>query len=58
MNIDAFSFAETTVKESGIMILPSTVYDFDNKHFRIGFGRENLPEVLEKFERYLEQKKF
>ena len=58
MDIDAYTFAENTEKESGIMILPSNVYDFDNKHFRIGYGRENMPEALEKFDNYLQTKKF
>lgn len=58
IDIDAYTFAENTVNESGIMILPSNVYDFDNKHFRIGYGRENMPEALEKFDHYLQTKKF
>lgn len=34
--------------EVNIMLLPSTVYDCDDRHFKLGFGRENLPEALEK----------
>lgn len=52
----SFDFCEDVVKEAGIMILPSTVYDYDDKHFRIGFGRENVPEALEQFEKYIGQK--
>lgn len=50
---DSFYFCEKLVKDAGIMLLPSTVYDYGNKHFRIGFGRKNMPEVLEKFEKYI-----
>jgi hypothetical protein len=32
------------VREAEIMLLPSTVYDYDDQHVRVGFGRENLPE--------------
>lgn len=49
----SLEFCQRVVKEAGIMILPSTVYDFDDKHFRVGFGRENMPEALNKFEEYL-----
>jgi len=35
------------------MVLPSTVYGYDDKHFRVGFGRENMPEALAEFEKYL-----
>lgn len=50
---DSLQFCEKTVKETGIMLLPSSVYDYDNKHIRIGFGRKNMPEVLTKFDEYL-----
>ena len=49
----SLKFCQKVVKEAGIMILPSTVYDFGDKHFRIGFGRENMPEVIGKFEEFL-----
>lgn len=52
-DIKASEFCLKVVNEAGIMVLPSTVYDYDNKHFRIGFGRENLPEALQKFDEYL-----
>ncbi|OGG30035.1 aspartate aminotransferase [Candidatus Gottesmanbacteria bacterium RIFCSPLOWO2_01_FULL_49_10] len=52
---EASSFCGRVVKETGIMLLPSTVYDYDNYHFRIGFGRENMPEALEKFEDYIKK---
>lgn len=50
------AFCQKVVQEAGIMLLPSTVYDYDDKHFRIGFGRENMPEALKKFEEYLTKK--
>lgn len=50
---NSFDFCQRIVNEAGIMLLPSSVYDYGNHHFRIGFGRENMPEVLERFEEYL-----
>ena len=54
-DVDSLEFCQEVVKEANIMLLPSTVYDYDNKHFRLGFGRENMPEALEKFEKYLKK---
>jgi aspartate/methionine/tyrosine aminotransferase len=52
-DVDALDFCQKLVKESNIMLLPSTVYDFDRSHFRLGLGRENMPEALEKLREYL-----
>ncbi len=41
-------------KHKGVLLLPSTKYDFDDKHFRIGFGRKNMPKGLKIFEEYLQ----
>lgn len=49
----SWDFAQRMVTQAGIMVLPSRVYDFGDQHFRIGFGRQNLPEVLAKFEQAL-----
>lgn len=55
INMSSYDFCEQVIKDTGIMILPSTVYDFDDKHIRIGFGRKNMPEVLKVFEEYLKK---
>lgn len=52
-NSDIEKLCIDLVEKQGVFLLPSTVYDFGNKHFRIGFGRENMPMCLEKFEEYL-----
>ena len=49
----AMAFCQKLVNEAGIMLLPSTVYDYDDAHVRVGFGRENLPEGLAAFKEYL-----
>lgn len=54
--MNASDFCQNVIKEANIMLLPSTIYDYDNKHFRLGFGRENMPETLEKFREYLIKK--
>ena len=50
----SFDFCEDVIKNTEVMILPSTVYDYDDRHFRIGFGRENMPEALARFEEYIQ----
>ncbi|MEL7571247.1 MAG: aminotransferase, partial [Eubacteriaceae bacterium] len=52
-NLNSRDFCQKAVTESGIMLLPSTVYNYDLSHFRLGFGRENFPEALIKFREYL-----
>jgi aspartate/methionine/tyrosine aminotransferase len=52
-DLNTLDFCQKIVNEANIMILPSTVYDYDDKHFRFGFGRENMPEALEKLIEYL-----
>lgn len=49
----ASQFCKRVVDEAGIMLLPSTVYEYGDKHVRIGFGRESFPDVLGKFEEYI-----
>lgn len=47
-------FCRRTVDESGVLLLPSTVYEFGASHFRIGLGRKDMRESLEKFEEFLD----
>jgi aspartate/methionine/tyrosine aminotransferase len=54
--LGTLDFCQQVVREAGIMLLPSTVYDYDDRHFRLGFGRENLPEALEKLTAYLKHR--
>lgn len=46
-------FAEKLIQKEGILIMPGTIFDFPGNFFRIGFGRKNIPEVLEAFEQFL-----
>lgn len=59
MNIDeaALDFSNRLVEETGIMTVPGEMFEYPGKYLRIGFGRRNFPEVLEKFEEYLNKTK-
>lgn len=50
---DVEHFCVDLVQKRGVMLLPGTCYDFGQKHFRIGFGRKNMPECLAELEAYL-----
>ncbi len=45
-------FAAGLADQQGVMLLPGTVYEHPGNHFRIGYGRRNLPESLARLERY------
>ena len=51
----ALAFSDKMVAETGIMTLPAEMFDYDGKYIRIGFGRANMPEILERFGAYLKQ---
>jgi aspartate/methionine/tyrosine aminotransferase len=52
----ADEFAEELAAKDGVMILPGSVYGFSPEHFRLGFGRVNLPQALQRFDAFLERK--
>jgi len=47
-------FCNQLVKNSGVLLLPGTVYDYPGKYFRMGYGRADFEESLRHFEAYLE----
>ncbi|HEX7592008.1 MAG TPA: aminotransferase class I/II-fold pyridoxal phosphate-dependent enzyme [Candidatus Limnocylindrales bacterium] len=48
-------FAEKLVRETGILVLPGTVFGEKQNHFRVGFGRTNMPEALARLEEFAER---
>lgn len=49
------TFCEKLVADAGILLAPSRVFQYGDHHVRVGFGRENLPQVIELFGEYLDQ---
>jgi aspartate/methionine/tyrosine aminotransferase len=45
-------FARELVSEEGVLLLPGSIYEHPGNHFRIGFGRRNMPEALARLERF------
>ena len=45
-------FAADLVRETGVLLLPGTVFGDTDNRFRIGFGRTNMPAALDRLEDY------
>jgi aspartate/methionine/tyrosine aminotransferase len=52
-NVD--TFINDLIKKKGVLLLPSTVYSYGTKHFRIGFGRKDFNKALALLEEYVEE---
>jgi aspartate/methionine/tyrosine aminotransferase len=50
---DVDSFCDKLVREAGVLLLPGSVYDEHENHFRLGLGRRNLPEAIARLEEFL-----
>jgi aspartate/methionine/tyrosine aminotransferase len=50
--IPALQYAKELIQKTGIMLLPSEIFEYGTSHVRIGFGRANLPEVLTVWEKF------
>jgi aspartate/methionine/tyrosine aminotransferase len=50
---DVEDFCDGLVKNSGVLLLPGSMYDDSQNHFRLGLGRKNLPQAVARLEEYL-----
>ena len=55
---DVESFCDDLVKKAGVLLLPGSVYDDAHNHFRLGLGRKNLPQAVDRLETYLSKASF
>lgn len=46
-------FCEDLIARKGVLLLPASIYDYQENYFRMGYGRKNFSESLNKFEEYL-----
>jgi aspartate/methionine/tyrosine aminotransferase len=47
------SFCDTLRTAAGVLLLPGGVYQDPGNHFRIGFGRRNMPSAVQRLEEFL-----
>lgn len=50
------AFCNQLVKDSGVLLLPGSVYDYPGTYFRMGYGRADFEENLRRFEVYLDNR--
>ena len=48
--VEIDDWAAGLVEAEGVLLLPGTRFGFGGNHFRLGFGRTDLPEALERLE--------
>jgi aspartate/methionine/tyrosine aminotransferase len=48
-------FCNELVTKAGVLLLPGSIYDDSRNHFRLGLGRKNLPQAVERLEEFLSQ---
>ncbi len=51
---DTFIFCENLVRDTGVMLAPSRMFDYGDHHVRFGFGRDDLSEGLMRLSGYLD----
>jgi aspartate/methionine/tyrosine aminotransferase len=49
-------FAAELVEASGVLLLPGSRFGYPGQHFRIGFGRTDLPVALERLEAFSDRR--
>ena len=47
------AFCAALLERTGILLLPSTVFGYGDRHVRLGLGRDDLRQALELFDEYL-----
>jgi len=50
------AFCREAIEAAGVLLLPSTVYEAGDAHFRIGFGRADMAASLDRFEAFLQER--
>jgi aspartate/methionine/tyrosine aminotransferase len=48
-------FCQRILDQAGVMIVPASIFDFPGNHFRLGLGRRNLAEALQRVSDYLKK---
>jgi aspartate/methionine/tyrosine aminotransferase len=56
--INMEEFCEDLVQKSGVLLLPSAIYEYLGPYFRMGYGRRSFAESLRKFEEHLTKQGF
>jgi aspartate/methionine/tyrosine aminotransferase len=47
-------FCEELARDADVLLVPGSIYGHPGNHFRIGFGRRNLPHALQRLDRFID----
>src|SRR5688572_2242350 len=50
---DIEEFCDSLVRKAGVLLLPGSMYDDSQNHFRLGLGRKNLSQAVRRLEEFL-----
>jgi aspartate/methionine/tyrosine aminotransferase len=50
---DVETFCHDLVSKANVLLLPGSIFDDDENHLRIGFGRRNVPEAIARLDEFL-----
>jgi aspartate/methionine/tyrosine aminotransferase len=50
-------FCQDVLQQKGVMIVPGSMFEYPGQHFRLGLGRENLPQALAQVGEYVRRVK-
>jgi len=56
INQNIEEFCLDLLNKKGVLLMPSTKYDYGERNFRIGFGRQNMAKALQEFKKYLQER--
>jgi len=51
------TFCKQAVERAGVLLLPSVIFEAGDEHFRIGYGRANLPEAIAALDDIIEKER-
>jgi len=49
------AFCQDLIQKKGVLLLPGDVYEVKGDYFRMGYGRKNFKESLDRLAAYLEE---
>lgn len=58
INLSSQDFSDQLVSDTGIMTVPAEMFEHKGKFIRVGFGRKNFPEILDRLHDYFNLHKF
>ncbi len=49
---DIETFCRDLVTQAGVLLVPGTLFDYPGHHFRVGLGRQNMPQALQRLDEF------